>query len=106
VAGPCCSLNVKGPHVSDTALMVGGTCQWQLSSWDPSATLCCFLDVGPPGGRPIEDGKTLMLQFRTEYRHPSGQTRLRVPPPPPHTTKLVKLVSSFHSPPAPSMTTI
>jgi len=58
--------------------MVGGTCQWQLSSWDPSATLCCFLDVGPPGGRPIEDGKTLMLQFRTEYRHPSGQTRLRV----------------------------
>jgi protein transport protein SEC23 len=88
-AGPCCSLNVKGPNVSDTVLMVGGTCQWQLSSCDPSTSLCMFLDVAPTGNRPIEDGKSLLLQFQTEYRHPSGQTRLRVNPPPPpltHTT--------------------
>ena len=60
--------------------MTGGTCEWQLSSCDPSATLCCFLDVGPTGGggRPPEDGKPLMLQFRIVYSHPSGQTRLRV----------------------------
>lgn len=43
--GPCVSLNVKGPAVSDTELGLGGTCQWKLCGLYPNTTLAYFFEV-------------------------------------------------------------
>ena len=51
---------------------------WRLSCLSPSTTVCFFLDVGPTGSSPIDDGRLLHLQFITEYLHASGQHRIRV----------------------------
>lgn len=43
--GPCVSLGVKGPAVSDTELGLGGTCQWKMCGLYPSTTLAYFFEV-------------------------------------------------------------
>ncbi|EDL28469.1 SEC23B (S. cerevisiae), isoform CRA_a, partial [Mus musculus] len=43
--GPCVSLNVKGPCVSENELGVGGTSQWKICGLDPSSTLGIYFEV-------------------------------------------------------------
>nr|CAD7265551.1 unnamed protein product [Timema shepardi] len=43
--GPCVSLNVKGPAVSDTEIGLGGTCQWKYCTFNPNTTCALFFEV-------------------------------------------------------------
>ncbi|XP_055400067.1 protein transport protein Sec23B isoform X2 [Bubalus kerabau] len=43
--GPCVSLNVKGPCVSENELGVGGTSQWKICGLDPTTTLGIYFEV-------------------------------------------------------------
>ncbi|XP_042836902.1 protein transport protein Sec23B isoform X2 [Panthera tigris] len=43
--GPCVSLNVKGPCVSENELGVGGTSQWKICGMDPTSTLGIYFEV-------------------------------------------------------------
>nr|XP_045218367.1 protein transport protein Sec23B isoform X2 [Macaca fascicularis] len=43
--GPCVSLNVKGPCVSENELGVGGTSQWKICGLDPTSTLGIYFEV-------------------------------------------------------------
>lgn len=43
--GPCVSLNVKGPCVSDTDIGLGGTSQWKLCTFTPQTTMALFFEV-------------------------------------------------------------
>ncbi|XP_021379920.1 protein transport protein Sec23A-like isoform X1 [Mizuhopecten yessoensis] len=76
--GPCVSLGVKGPAVSDTELGLGGTCQWKLCGLYPSTTLAFFFEVVNQHNAPIPQGGRGYIQFITQYQHSSGQRRVRV----------------------------
>ncbi|XP_072799849.1 protein transport protein Sec23B isoform X2 [Vicugna pacos] len=69
--GPCVSLNVKGPCVSENELGVGGTSQWKICGLDPTSTLGIYFEVVSQGGRGA-------VQFVTHYQHSSTQRRIRV----------------------------
>lgn len=43
--GPCVSLNVKSPCVSDTDIGLGGTSQWKFCSFTPHTTTAVFFEV-------------------------------------------------------------
>lgn len=43
--GPCVSLNVKGPCVSDTEIGLGNTSQWQFCTFSPSTAVAIFFEV-------------------------------------------------------------
>lgn len=43
--GPCVSLGVKGPAVSDTEIGLGGTCQWKLCGVYPNTSLAVCFEV-------------------------------------------------------------
>lgn len=43
--GPCVSLNIKNPCVSDCDLGLGGTCQWKMCSLMPNSTCAFFFEV-------------------------------------------------------------
>lgn len=43
--GPCVSLGVKGPCVSDTEMGLGGTSQWKMCGLYPNTTLALFFEV-------------------------------------------------------------
>lgn len=43
--GPCVSLGVKGPSVSDTEMGLGGTSQWKMCGLYPNTTLSLFFEV-------------------------------------------------------------
>lgn len=43
--GPCVSLNVKGPCVSDSDIGLGGTSQWKLCTFSPQTTLAFFFEI-------------------------------------------------------------
>ena len=45
VIGPCVSLNVKGPCVSENEIGLGSTCQWKATGIYPSATYAVYLEV-------------------------------------------------------------
>jgi len=76
--GPCISLNVKGPCVSETDLGLGGTCQWKMCTFTPSTTCAFFFEVVNQHAAPIPQGGQGCVQFITQYQHPSGQRRIRV----------------------------
>nr|CAD7426568.1 unnamed protein product [Timema monikensis] len=76
--GPCVSLNVKGPAVSDTEIGLGGTCQWKYCTFNPNTTCALFFEVVNQHSAPIPQGGRGCLQFITQYQHSSGQRRIRV----------------------------
>lgn len=43
--GPCVSLNIKNPCVSDCDLGLGGTCQWKMCSLMPNTTCAFFFEI-------------------------------------------------------------
>ena len=43
--GPCVSMNMKGPSVSDQELGVGGTSQWKMCGIYPNSTLALCFEV-------------------------------------------------------------
>jgi len=43
--GPCVSLNIKNPNVSDCDLGLGGTCQWKMCSMMPNTTCAFFFEI-------------------------------------------------------------
>ncbi|XP_072031202.1 protein transport protein Sec23A-like isoform X5 [Amphiura filiformis] len=76
--GPCTSMNVKGPSVSDTEIGVGGTCQWKFCGIYPNSTVALFFEVVNQHNAPIPQGGRGCVQFVTQYQHSSGQRRVRV----------------------------
>ncbi|CAJ0920433.1 unnamed protein product [Ranitomeya imitator] len=76
--GPCVSLNVKSPCISENELGVGGTCQWKICSVDPSTTLALYFEVVNQHNAPIPQGGRGAIQFVTQYQHSSTQKRIRV----------------------------
>lgn len=76
--GPCFSLNMKGPSVSDNVIGEGGTSSWYLGSLDPSTTLGFYFDVNNTSTNPIPPNKPRCLQFITRYQHSNGKSRIRV----------------------------
>lgn len=76
--GPCVSLNVKGPCVSENELGVGGTSQWKICGLDPSSTLGIYFEVVNQHNAPIPQGGRGAIQFVTQYQHSSTQKRIRV----------------------------
>lgn len=55
--GPCVSLNVKGPCVSENELGVGGTSQWKICGLDPTSTLGIYFEVVNQLGRCTESAQ-------------------------------------------------
>nr|KAG8542225.1 hypothetical protein GDO81_027203 [Engystomops pustulosus] len=76
--GPCISLNVKSPCISENELGVGGTCQWKICSLDPSTTLAMYFEVVNQHNAPIPQGGRGAIQFVTQYQHSSTHRRIRV----------------------------
>uniref|UniRef100_A0A8C2QUN5 Protein transport protein SEC23 n=1 Tax=Capra hircus TaxID=9925 RepID=A0A8C2QUN5_CAPHI len=76
--GPCVSLNVKGPCVSENELGVGGTSQWKICGLDPTTTLGIYFEVVNQHNAPIPQGGRGAIQFVTHYQHSSTQRRIRV----------------------------
>ncbi|XP_004698210.1 protein transport protein Sec23B [Echinops telfairi] len=76
--GPCVSLNVKGPCVSENELGVGGTSQWKICALDPTSTLGIYFEVANQHNAPIPQGGRGAIQFVTQYQHSSTQKRIRV----------------------------
>ncbi|XP_054261531.1 protein transport protein Sec23A isoform X2 [Macrosteles quadrilineatus] len=76
--GPCVSLNVKGPCVSDTDIGLGGTSQWKLCTFTPQTTMALFFEVVNQHAAPIPQGGRGCIQFISQYQHSSGQRRIRV----------------------------
>lgn len=76
--GPCYSLNVKGPCVSDTVLGEGGTTSWYLGSLDTQTTLAFYFDVNNTSSTPISPSQPRCLQIITRYQHSNGKNRIRV----------------------------
>uniref|UniRef100_A0A8C0DGZ5 Protein transport protein SEC23 n=1 Tax=Balaenoptera musculus TaxID=9771 RepID=A0A8C0DGZ5_BALMU len=76
--GPCVSLNVKGPCVSENELGVGGTSQWKICGLDPTSTLGIYFEVVNQHNAPIPQGGRGAIQFVTHYQHSSTQRRIRV----------------------------
>ncbi|ELV13003.1 Protein transport protein Sec23B [Tupaia chinensis] len=85
--GPCVSMNVKGPCVSENELGVGGTSQWKICGLDPTSTLGIYFEVVNQHNAPIPQGGRGAIQFVTQFQHSSTQRRIRV------TTIARKLVS-------------
>ncbi|XP_068421722.1 protein transport protein Sec23B isoform X2 [Eschrichtius robustus] len=75
--GPCVSLNVKGPCVSENELGVGGTSQWKICGLDPTSTLGIYFEIVNQNA-PIPQGGRGAIQFVTHYQHSSTQRRIRV----------------------------
>uniref|UniRef100_A0A2C9JPM8 Protein transport protein SEC23 n=1 Tax=Biomphalaria glabrata TaxID=6526 RepID=A0A2C9JPM8_BIOGL len=62
--GPCVSLAVKGPSVSDTEIGLGGTCQWKLCGLYPNTSLAvCFEVVNQVGNLFSSCCSTSYLKF-------------------------------------------
>lgn len=76
--GPCVSLGVKGPSVSDTEMGLGGTCQWKLCGLYSNTTLAIMFEVVNQHNAPIPQGGRGYIQFISQYQHSSGQRRVRV----------------------------
>nr|CAI5851575.1 unnamed protein product [Callosobruchus analis] len=76
--GPCVSLNVKSPLVSDTEIGMGNTIQWKMCTLMPSTTMALFFEVVNQHSAPIPQGGRGYIQFITQYQHTSGQKRIRV----------------------------
>ncbi|XP_075223627.1 transport protein Sec23 isoform X2 [Lycorma delicatula] len=76
--GPCVSLNVKGPCVSDTDIGLGGTSQWKMCTFSPQTTCAFFFEIVNQHAAPIPQGGRGCIQFITQYQHSSGQRRIRV----------------------------
>jgi len=76
--GPCVSLNVKGPCVSDNDIGLGGTSQWKLCTFTPQTTMALFFEVVNQHAAPIPQGGRGCIQFISQYQHSSGQRRIRV----------------------------
>jgi protein transport protein SEC23 len=103
--GPCISMNVKGPNVSETELGIGGTSQWKFCALGTNTTPAVFFEVVNQvmmlyyyyllsilslgklteficfvfqHGAPIPQGGRGHIQFITQYQHSSGQKRVRV----------------------------
>jgi len=76
--GPCTSLGVKGPSVSETELGAGGTSQWKICGLYPNTTYALFFEVVNQHNAPIPQGGRGYIQFITQYQHSNGQRRIRV----------------------------
>ena len=45
IVGPCVSMNVNGPNVSETELGLGGTCQWKFCALGTNTTPAVYFEV-------------------------------------------------------------
>jgi len=78
VIGPCVSMNVKGPNVSETEMGIGGTSQWKFCALNTNTTPAIFFEVVNQHGAPLPQGSRGYIQFITQYQHSSGYKRVRV----------------------------
>lgn len=76
--GPCVSLNVKNPSVSENEVGMGSTSQWKLCTFAPNTTMAVFFEVANQQSAPLPQGGRGCIQFITQYQHSSGQRRIRV----------------------------
>jgi len=76
--GPCVSMNVKGPNVSETEMGISGTSQWKFCALNSNTTPAVFFEVVNQHGAPLPQGSRGYIQFITQYQHSSGFKRVRV----------------------------
>eukprot|EP00002_Diphylleia_rotans_P012452 TRINITY_DN2436_c0_g1_i1.p1 TRINITY_DN2436_c0_g1~~TRINITY_DN2436_c0_g1_i1.p1 ORF type:complete len:759 (-),score=173.69 TRINITY_DN2436_c0_g1_i1:514-2790(-) len=76
--GPVFSLNKRTAYVSEQEMGVCGTSSWRLCSLDHRTSVGFYFDVVNPAGTMIPAGQRGLIQYLTQYQHPSGQYRLRV----------------------------
>uniref|UniRef100_A0A914UX91 Protein transport protein SEC23 n=1 Tax=Plectus sambesii TaxID=2011161 RepID=A0A914UX91_9BILA len=75
----CCSNSaVKNASVSDTEMGLSGTCQWRFCGLSPRTTVAIIFEIAAQHGAALPQGARGMVQFVTQYQHPSGQKRIRV----------------------------
>lgn len=66
--GPCVSLNIKSPLVSDIETGMGNTVQWKLCTLTPSTTMALFFEIVNQHAAPIPQGGRGCIQFITQYQ--------------------------------------
>lgn len=78
--GPLASLHKKHKAaVSDTEVGVGGTSSWRLCALNRQTSVGIFFEVASSPAQAQGGGALhFVLQFSTQYQHPSGQNHLRV----------------------------
>ncbi|PVU90104.1 hypothetical protein BB559_004790 [Furculomyces boomerangus] len=76
--GPAISLEKKGPIVSDTEIGIGNTTSWRLCTLTPRTTVGIYFEVVNQQSQALQPGSRGLIQFVTNYQHPSGQYRMRV----------------------------
>ncbi|XP_067000933.1 protein transport protein Sec23A [Anabrus simplex] len=76
--GPCVSLNVKGPSVSDLEVGIGGTCKWLFCTLNPNTACAFFFDVVNQHSAPLPSAGNGFIQFVTQYQHPTRTRHVRV----------------------------
>lgn len=66
--GPCVSLNVKSPLVSETEIGMGNTVQWKMCTLTPSTTMALFFEIVNQHSAPIPQGGRGCIQLITQYQ--------------------------------------
>ena len=75
--GPCVSMNLKKPNVSETEIAIGGTSHWKFCSVGRNTTTAIYFEVDNFGASVPSTGNCY-IQFITQYQHPDGTNRKRV----------------------------
>lgn len=75
--GPCVSLNMKSPLVSDTEIGMGNTVQWKMCTLNPSTAMALFFEIVNQHSAPIPQGGRGCIQFITQYQVCSNMTTKR-----------------------------
>eukprot|EP00771_Trimastix_marina_P000269 gnl/Trimastix_PCT/1282.p1 GENE.gnl/Trimastix_PCT/1282~~gnl/Trimastix_PCT/1282.p1 ORF type:complete len:761 (+),score=284.41 gnl/Trimastix_PCT/1282:56-2284(+) len=76
--GHCHSLKRKAPNVADLEIGQAGTFAWKICAMNSNSTLAFFFEIAQQHNVPIAQGNRPIVQYLTEYLHPSGRRVLRV----------------------------
>ncbi|OMJ09422.1 Protein transport protein SEC23 [Smittium culicis] len=76
--GPAISMEKKGAIVSDTEIGVGNTTSWRMCLLTPRTTAAVYFEVVNQQSQALQPGSRGLIQFVTNYQHPSGVYRMRV----------------------------
>ena len=78
--GPLASLGKRNKAaVSDTEVGVGGTTSWRICALNKHTSVAVFFEVAATAAHGHGGSAShFVMQFATQYQHPSGQQRLRV----------------------------
>uniref|UniRef100_A0A6B2KYA0 Protein transport protein SEC23 n=1 Tax=Arcella intermedia TaxID=1963864 RepID=A0A6B2KYA0_9EUKA len=72
------SLGKKNAYVSETAMGIGGTNAWKMCTMDPNTSYAFYFEVVNAHNNIIPADNYGLVQFRTNYIHPSGERVQRV----------------------------